>query len=130
MTAWSGLYNHIHGVSYSLLGAKSNLQRRISRAFEKRGAKVLGELAITLDGVVAGSTAAVSYNRISNPDADPTNEFPYSGKRTIESVSLVNRATTAGDVTTLNAMFDDKFTPTSYPASKDGRKPGGMVGGF
>lgn len=130
MPAWSGLYNHIHGVQYTLLGAKTNIQRRISRVFEKRGARVTGELALTLDGVAPGATAQVTYPRIANPDSNPLDEYPYHGKRTIETVTMINRATTSADQAAIAAMIDDKFAPTSYPSSKDGRKPGGMVGGF
>lgn len=132
MAAWSGLYNHIHGVNYSPLGSRTNLQRKFSRLLEKRGSRVTAKLLQTLDGVAPGSAASYTYPRISNPDSSEIDKYPYSGKRTLETVTLINRNTTSADVTALNQLLDDKFAPAiaNYPLPKDGRKPGGMVGAF
>lgn len=95
-------------------------RRRISQMFKGKGLRAFRKLAYTLDGVVAGSTATETQARIEH-------NTELGGKRTIETETLINRASAVGDVTVLNADFFSSLTSRTTmasPANKDGNPLG------
>lgn len=113
MTSYSGLFND-NGGSYSLIQDKipsRNLARILAR---KNGFRKLRELFDTLIGAASGGTAAASFARIEN-DAD------NGGVRTIETVSVINRASTADDITALKEIVVNvKRYPDPYVVDASG----------
>lgn len=112
----------VNGVtSVASISGKGPWRRRVAQAFDTYGLMDQRALAVALDGVVAGSNATKTLGRIEN-------NVELGGKRVVETNTLVNRNTTAGDVTEENADF---FTLTSRttkgsspPANKDGNPLG------
>jgi hypothetical protein len=95
-------------------------RRRISQNFSKKGLRKFRELAETLNGVVAGSAALQTNGRVEH-------NTELGGKRTIESESLINRVSAAGDVTVLTADFYSSLTSRTTmasPANLDGNPLG------
>lgn len=123
MTAWSGLYNHIHGVDYTPIGTV-NAFRRLRRAVRghSKQTRILRALMTALDGVAAGGTAATTMTL---PSAE-TDSALLGGVRTI-TTSTSSRATVAADVTAINAAIAGLHTPT-FPREASGNSGGGKLG--
>jgi hypothetical protein len=98
------------------ISGKGSWRRMIAQAFGRKQLMDQRELLETLDGVVAGSTALKTSTRVEAVEE-------LGGKRNIETQTVINRATTAADVTELNADFLTLTTRTSFgatpPANKD-----------
>lgn len=108
MASYSGLFDGIHNEPYALLhntginktGAGKLLNMRMGR---RQANKVVKEILDTILGAAAGSTAAANHYRV-EAEAD-VDAFTNGGARTIETVALINRATTAADVTAMKEVF-------------------------
>ena len=124
--SYSGLFDGHYGTPHTLLADNpGNLEVRLSKIVANtEGSRRDKELLLTLIGASAGSTAAASYTRAQAP-VGLTDGAALGGLRTIETVSVLNRATTSDDVTRLKANVDRKFAPTSYPADASGNGGGG-----
>lgn len=106
--------------SLASIQGKGFARRRAAQALSNKGTLYLRELARTLDGVVAGSTATKNYRRI-------VAAVELGGVRATENDVLVNRVTVAGDVTAINAdvlSLTARTTLTSPPTNKDGNPLG------
>jgi hypothetical protein len=130
MPVFSGLWNNIWGADHSLTGSQQRQKRMISRIMEKPGNRKLRGLMLALNGAAAGGTATVTHKQIAGPASTPIAVGAYGGTRTVETVTDVNRATTAADETNIDQIINDKFAPASYPANRSGREYGGMAGKF
>jgi hypothetical protein len=93
----------------------------IAEMFNKKSLLDERALITTLLGVVAGSTATKALGRIEN-------NTELGGKRVVESESLVNRATVAGDVTTLTADLLTLTTRTTLGSSPKANGDGNPLG--
>lgn len=97
------LRNNVSGLHRSLF----RLARRVPRT---------RELMDTLIGAAAGGTAALTPKRVA------ASRTEQGGKRSIETRTVINRATTAADVTTLKGFIntDSRIaTPTNKAGSWD-----------
>ncbi len=95
-------------------------KRWISQMLARKGMRATRRVARTLNGVVAGSTATETLSRVDSA-------VEMGGKRTIETETLINRATVAGDVTDITADFYTLSTKTyngSPVANGDGNPLG------
>jgi hypothetical protein len=128
MAVYSGFWNGIFGANHALTGAQQRQKRAISRIMEKPGNRKLRGLMLALNGAAAGGTATVTHKQIAGPASTPTTLTALGGLRTVETVTDVNRATTAADETNIDQIINDKFAPASYPADRSGRRSGGNVG--
>lgn len=118
MPAWSGLWDGVHGQAYAPINQRMTLPRRVGMSYARDGMAVLAAVNGALNGVAPGATAAVNARRVQAVQAvDGTN---LGGVRLISTIALVNRATTAADVTAQAALFAAKFAPTTYPTDKGG----------
>lgn len=105
----SGLW----GSTYAPINAKSTMRKRIARLMQARQLRDERQLIRTLLGVVAGSTATINNVRVAHSLVE------LGGKRTYQNEVLVNRATTAADVTDLNAnLFAYSSRPAAYPRDR------------
>jgi hypothetical protein len=118
MPAWSGLWNAVHGANHALIGARNNLQMRIAKLNRREGARVDARIATALTGAAVGGTASETRQRPVAVQADTS--FNLGGRRVIETVSLVNRATVAADETAIDAQLTPTFAPTTYPVDRGG----------
>jgi hypothetical protein len=96
--------------SLTQISGKSPWRRTIAQAFDAKGLYDQRELLETLNGVVPGSTALKTRGRVQAAEE-------LGGKRIIEQETIINRATTAADVTELNADFLTLTTRTSFGAT-------------
>lgn len=119
-TVKGGLFPEVGVSSLSSIQGSGAGLRRIQQNLSDEGLREMRRRALTLDGVVAGTTATETKKRI-----EANSEL--GGKRTIETVTLIGRATTAADITELNAdlyaSLTSKTTMAS-PANKDGNPLG------
>lgn len=120
------------GVPYRMLFSRSSHERRASNALYRSGFRAVRELLETVTGAAAGGTAADSYVRAGTTGQGPTAIGP-GGARDMETVTTVNRATTAGDITTLLARISVGIfaqapaIPSGYVADASGNGGGGKV---
>lgn len=99
----------------------------LSKLMFKRANGSFKRLLIALTGAAFGGTATEAYSRVTAV-APFTSQFQGGGVMLIESVSQINRVTTATDVTNLKAAF--ARTPSiTFVADVSGNGGGGH-GGF
>lgn len=85
------------------------------------GQKKLTALLLDLLGVVSGSTASYTYKQV----AGQTGDNNLGGVRPIETITVINRASTAADITAITALINRQVYPSSYPADLSGNGGGG-----
>lgn len=99
-----------------IFGTLSVSARKVlSRQYFKLGrrTRVIRELYDTLLGAAAGGTAALTQSRVQHSTTE------LGGKRTVETQTLINRATTAGDVTDTKAYLS---TDSKVATPNDGAR--------
>lgn len=98
----------------------SPLRRNVAQLMARKSMRALRRAARTLNGVVAGSVATETQTRVDSA-------VELSGKRTIETETLISRATTGADVIDITAdlftMSTKTYNPTP-PANLDGNPLG------
>lgn len=128
MTAYSGLWNGVHGENHALLsGENTSIKQDIRRIMRRQGARKLKELMLTLNGASAGSAALATYARVEAVQGlgSITN---LGGVREIETVTVVNRNTASADKTMIDGVINDQTKPSSYPTDASGNGGGGKLG--
>lgn len=136
MPSYSGLWNNVYGVNYSALSSNGNtfeqngrLKNEITKLLSKdRGTRKLMSLIRALNGVAPGATATATHKTISS-DVQRGQPMVNGGKRTIDTKLDMNRATSAADVTLINAMLDKNYYPT-YPVDRSRNGGGNKRNGF
>lgn len=129
MPAYSGLWDKQGWGSYALTGSRSRLKRMIARVNETHAGRATQAIMTALNGTAAGGTASASYKRVGHAST-PLAVAALGGVRTIDTVTVINRVTTAADESDVDLIINDKFAPSSYPADRSGRGVGGMAGKF
>jgi hypothetical protein len=81
-----------------------------AKVLAKKGLMALRATMRALDGVAPGAAATKTLARIEN-------NAELGGKRVIETETLINRVTVAGDVTEINADVLSLSTRTTFGAS-------------
>jgi hypothetical protein len=99
--SWSavvrGGFWEVNGVAtLTPINGKNSQRRRVAMWMSRKGTYAMREDLRTLDGAVAGTVATKTYVQVQN-------NVELSGKRVIETVNLISRATTAQDVTDTKA---------------------------
>lgn len=115
-----GLFEQTGLTPYSQVQGTGFARRQISQMMDAKSMRALRRLMFTLDGVIPGTTAIESVKQIES-------NVELGGKRTIENVNLVNRATLAADVTEINLDLLSSLTSRTSlasPANKDGNPLG------
>lgn len=102
---------------------------QISNWLRKPQALPMKRLMLALLGAATGGTAGPTTRSRVQATAD-AGVFPsnYGGLVTIESVSVINRATTATDLSNLQALVNRTHFPASYVAELSGNSGGGKLG--
>jgi len=116
----------LFGDSAGLLTLPSISGKSFNRTFAAKLLQTKSMLALRrtlfiLDGAVAGSNATVTF-----PQVEANVEL--GGKRAITTQTLINRNTTAGDITETKADLLTLTTRTSFGASPVANKDGNPLG--
>ena len=132
VTGYSGLFSDTLGAqdvgTYTMLplangGNRSGFEPKIARIFKGEQMRELKAALAATIGAVAGGTAATTYKRVVSP-AGPSATVPVAmqldalgGDRTMETITPINRVTTAADVTYLKQLFSGRLTASNitYP---------------
>lgn len=116
---WSGLWNNEFDEDYSLLVNKNPRRNRMQRVVNRASFRAFKELFDTLIGAAAGGNAVASHKQVGHP-ATPIALGALGGSRTIDTISDINRATTAADVTNLKEVVVNVDVAPTYPADLSG----------
>jgi hypothetical protein len=120
-TVKGGLYPANGVTSLSSISGESGARRNIRQFFSDRGQLAIRQVARALMGVAAGANATKTITRV-----EPNVEL--GGKRVIETQTLVNRVTTAADVTEINGALLAMASLTTFGASPPANKDGNPLG--
>jgi hypothetical protein len=96
--------------SLGSMSGEGEERRRVAQLLSHRSMLAEREIWRALTGAAPGALASKTYTRIS---ASPE----LGGQRPIETVSVVNRVTTAADVTEINADFLGLTNRTTFGAN-------------
>lgn len=124
MPAWSGLWNNVYGANHSLINARQNLQMRIAKLFAREGMRSEASIIKALTGSAVGGAALEQRRRVV---VTPAQAMDQGGRRATEVVNVINRVTTAADLTAIDAGLDQRFAPTVYPVDRSGMGGGGKT---
>ena len=92
----------------------------IARLFRNGGGTIAStRLLYTLLGVAPGQTAAQTKKQVQWTQGSPGGLIP------IETINIVNRATTAADLTAFQALISRVVQPSTYPPDISGNGGGG-----
>ena len=111
--------------SYSLQNNRPSSNRKMTHMHRSQNQRVNKALLLGLLGATSGSNVTDTRNRIQAIQTIGSIDN-RGGKRVIETVSLINRNTTAADVTAMKALIGNQFSwpnglgPSTSPASNDG----------
>ncbi len=108
--------------------ARSSTEMQLARLLAAPGFRTIRRVMKVLNGASAGSTATETYARV---QALAPFSGAYGGARTVETVTLINAATTTAqrDYIT-NKILDARYNqnPSSYPVDASGNGGGGKAG--
>jgi hypothetical protein len=118
-TGWSGLYNReytdlANGFG-SLTTGKYDQRNRIKMVVNRNGFRAFTALFNGLIGAASGSNVTATHKRV---EAVTKTSGPQGGgARNVETLTDINRNTTAADITALKEMvYNVTHKPSSYPA--------------
>lgn len=120
MPAWQGLWTQeaANPSGYSLLVNKNPRRNPIKRTANREGFRKQTPLFNGLIGAASGSNVTSTHKRIA---AVTDNSLGNAGgARTIETITDINRNTTAADVTALKEQVYNVKTRPSYPRDRSG----------
>jgi hypothetical protein len=103
---------------HSLLVGKSPRRSGLSVIFAHRFGRAFGAIIKQLVNGNVGGTATATHTRILAKEADGS----FSGARTIETVNLVNRATTAADQTEISNVISRDTSAYTRDLSGNGSR--------
>lgn len=117
-SGWQGLWTYEAGQpTYTPIQNRVPRRNQIKRLMNRSQWRAVSELFDTLIGAASGGTASISHAQIAAPGVSKQE----GGARAIETISDINRATTAADITFLKEMvFAVKSKPTPYPKDLSG----------
>lgn len=143
---WSNILNHDNGdsnVRYAMMtaaqnGARNPQDNQIAKIFKRNGYRGINALFVELIGASTGGTATATHRQVGAPAGAPQATVPgatsvgdFGGNRVVETVTDVNRATTAADVTWLEKFFNNKLLEAgiTYPTVSGSGGGGKLVNG-
>lgn len=130
VTGWSTFWGQTAN-AYQLQNGRSSNDYFAAMALGRGGQRGVRRIMRVLNGAAPGSNATETVARIAPATPFVTNTG--GGARVVETVTEVNRNTTAGDATYVNSFILDRIynmTPpiASYPVDLSGNGGGGKRG--
>ncbi len=118
-------------------GGRSPLESRLARILARNQLRALNAVWTALTGAAAGGTATSTYKRVAapvGPDAAapvPTQIDALGGNRVIETVTAIDRATTAADEAYVKDILDGDLLERTitYPTVSGSGGSGKIVNG-
>lgn len=118
-----GLFGDSAGLlTLAQISGRSSARRKVAQELESHAEYPIRQILATLIGAAPGATATKTISQIDGSTAE------LGGKRTINSVSVINRATTAADATEVIADFTTLQSRTSFGANPPANKDGSPLG--
>jgi hypothetical protein len=100
------------------IGTRVPMQQRFRQYANEDGLAITDALLNVLIGAVAGTTATVNKTRVKHNSGSAADQ---GGKTQTEVYQPINRASAAGDVTALKALFASvRRAPSPYPRDLSG----------
>jgi hypothetical protein len=134
VASWTG-WSPTLGPTSSVVGSTSGqlqfnnspIVYRLQNTFRRTQSRPLDKVWRALTGVVAGSNATVNRERVKGVQAylDPS---AIGGLVQMELQSVINRNTTAADVTYIQTILDKITAPSPYVADSSGNGGGSKLG--
>lgn len=115
-------------------GARPPMDSQLARILKRNTYRAMNEVFLTLIGAAAGSAAVADHKVVSSPTG-PEASVPqvtsigdFGGNRDIETITDINRNTTAADITWISKFFDNKLLEAglTYP-TVSGSGGGGKI---
>lgn len=126
MPTWSGFWNVIYTDGYALYSKPNSRIRRAMSIAERESKRApYNRIMRALAGVAPGGTALGQYARVAVQDI--TDFTSLGGYRPRETQTVINRVTTAADVTNMQKDLDFNYT-APWPVDKGGNGGGGKGG--
>jgi len=123
----SGGVDNAGGAKYALKVNRDSIVMRVAKLLRGKGNRKIAGLMKALNGAAAGSDATETYKRVAEKTQFADAEL--GGLRTIETRTIIDRATTSTDETLLDKLTDQKFKPTTYPVDLSGNGYDGNTDG-
>ncbi len=131
MPAWSGLWNGVYNTDYAFTDARiAPFERIINKMVRSMGHEGFVELIDTVVGASAGSAALKTHSQLKAKEDGPSEGYGYGGKRTIETVTVINRNSTSADVTAIKNMLGVSRYDLTRVVDRGGSTPVGNVYSF
>ncbi len=123
-TSWSGFWGDgtLSNGNYSLLSNKNPIRYRAKRLANRASYRQLTPLFNALIGAASGSNVTATHKQVAAHNTETSGFGIYGGgPRTIETVTDINRNTTAADITALKEIvFGVTTRPSTYPRDLSG----------
>lgn len=119
-TVKGGLFEQ-YGNTLAQVQGTGSKRRAVAQALATKGLLDLRARMSALDGVIAGSPATKTYTRVEA-------NVELGGVRAIETQTLINRNTTAGDVTVIEGDINTFRTKTTFGANPPANLDGNPLG--
>lgn len=110
-----------YGSVLTQAGGEGTLRRKAAQRLNHLGVYDLRERMRALNGVAPGGLASKTFPRV-------LAAVELGGVRAIEQLSLINRVTTAADVTEINATINTFSTTTTFGATPPANLDGNPLG--
>lgn len=130
---WQQTGDHLP-YSMSQSAARAKAAKRIAYQFNRRSAGDAQEALLTLLGAAAGGAALKQFKQISAPSGPEatvpavTSIGDFGGNRTIDTITQIDRVTTAADITELTKWINAALLEAgiTYPTASGGVASQGM----
>ena len=130
ITGWSEFWGGSFAANgYTLVGSEPvNMFANAAKIMARSGRREVRRALYALTGATVGTTATESYKQVDGPDGI-TNNAALGGLRTINTVTVINRATITADQTKLQTMLNYGYSAplSSYPTDTSGNGGGGKL---
>jgi hypothetical protein len=120
-TVKGGLYETVGLTTLTQISGVGQQRRRVAQLLGDKSLLDLRQRLIALVGAAAGGAALKTIGRVEA-------NVELGGKRTIETETLINRNTTAGDVTLINNDLLALTSKTTFGASPPANLDGNPLG--
>lgn len=127
MASWSGFWNYVYDDGRTPISKPNSRIRRALRIAMRQSVRApYNRIVRALAGAAPGATASGTYSRVAVQDVNDIPLLGLGGLRAKETVTSINRATTAADVTNIQSDLDYSKRPT-WPGDKAGIGGGGLA---
>lgn len=137
VTGWSSFWaltgdqQNYYPTPVSQKGYRTHIQWQLARLLKRNQTRDLVAAMVALNGAAVGGTATSTYKQVHSQTFQPTFIGEFAGNRQIDTITAINRATTAADQTFINDMLNNALLEAgiTYPTDASGVGGGGKIVG-